>query len=183
MSELSPSLWRTCRVLANELRLKLLWKLFQNGECSMSGLADSLGLKESTASTYLRLLNSRGLIFAERRKNFVFYRLEANPIVSHAEELLEALLDCYKTFMPVKMVMFKMTAFTHSRRIDIVSALKEGDMEVGALSVRTQISLPALYRHLKKLEDRGFVLCHDQSVEICEPGDVLSKTLLKAACS
>lgn len=183
MGELSPSLWRTCRVLANEIRLKLLWKLFQNGECSMSMIADSLGLKESTASTYLRLLNSRGLILCERSRNFVFYRAEANPVVECSVTLFDALRGCYDAFMPIKMVRFKVTAFTHPRRIDIVSALKQGGMEVGPLSVKTQISPPSLYRHLKKLEARGFVMCQGQTVELRETEDNLSETLLKLACS
>lgn len=183
MTDLSPSLWRTCRVLSNETRLKLLWKLFQNGESSMSSLAESLGVKESTACTYLRLLNSRGLILSRRKRNFVFYRAEANPGVDHAEELLRALREAYDAFMPLKMVAFKMTAFTHPRRIDVVSVLRHGPMEMGGLSIRTQISPPSLYRHLRKLEARGVVRCSDQAVELCDPVDGVSGVLLKAACS
>ena len=94
-----------------------------------------------------------------------------------------ALRDSYDIFMPIKMVAFQMTAFTHERRIDILSTLEKGAMEMRGLSIATQISPPSLYRHVKKLEARNYVSYQNQSVELCAPSNRLSRTLLQAALS
>lgn len=181
MQSLHPTIWRTCRVLSNEVRIKLLWKLFQMGEASVAALGDSVGISESQASVYLRALNSRGLVVPERRQKYVFYRSEANPEVEHAEVLLHALRDCYDHFMPLEMVVSHMTAFTHPRRIDIVRALSDVAYDEQKLSIQTQISLPALYRHLRKLTDRGYVAKTDKQLHLVPQENSLSKTLLTIA--
>lgn len=179
MKDLHPTIWRTCRVLSNESRIKLLWKLFQGGEMSVSVLGDAVGLPESVASTYLRGLNSRGLILSERRQKYVFYRPEANPEVEHAERMLEALRASYEAFMPIGLVLQHLTAFTHPRRIEIVRALNEVAYDEQKLSIKTQISLPALYRHVRKLAERGYVVKKDKVLILVPQETVLAKTLLK----
>lgn len=181
MSKLHPTVWRTCRVLSNESRLKLLWRLIQEGEMSMGCLGRSVGLSNPSASVHLRALNARGLLKVERRGLYAFYSLEANEDVHHANEILSALRNCYETAMSHSQVIQLTTAFTHPRRIAIVQALSNGGMDEVALSQKSQISPEALYRHLKKLVDRGFVVKVGDVVSLKEQDSVLGKTLLNAA--
>ena len=180
MNSLHPTVWRTCRVIANETRLKLLWRLFQQGEASMGQLARSLGVKEPAASSGLRALGARGLIASERRGLYVFYKPEVNAEVEHAELILSALRSCYDEVVPFKHVIHLATAFTHVRRIDIVRVLQGGSLHEVELSLRTQISIPALHRHLRKLTARGFVSKEDGIIKLLEPPDPLAIALLGA---
>ena len=178
MSALHPTVWRTCRVLSNEHRLKLLWKLFQLGEGSVTALGAAVGLQGPVASSYLRALNARGLISSERKKKYVFYKPEANPEVEHADQMLSALRASYDAFMPLPMVAAHMTAFTHPRRLEIVRALNDGVSDELQLAVRTGISPEALYRHLRKLVDRGYVQKNGRDVQLAEQQAVLARVLL-----
>ena len=151
MKSLHPTIWRTCRVLANEVRLKMLWRLFQQRRSSMGELAAWGGISEATASKGLRSLNARGLIRAERIGKNVYYAPEANPEVEHAESILTALKKGYEQVVPYEHVIHVVTAFTHPRRVEILIVLSERSFDVPELSIRTQISVPALQRHLRKL--------------------------------
>jgi len=178
MNALHPTVWRTCRVLSNEQRLRLLWKLFQLGEGNVTALGDAVGLKEPLASDYLRALNARGLISSERRRNYVFYNPVANPEVEHAGQMLDILRDCYEDLIPMAKVTYHMTAFTHPRRLDIVRALSQGVEDEVQLSVQTRISPEALYRHIKKLDARGYVEKNGRELRLVEQRAGLSQDLL-----
>lgn len=178
MESLHPTVWRTCRVLSNTKRLQLLWKLLQVGESSVSQLGDAVGLSESAASTCLRALNTRGLILAERRKKYVFYRPEANPEVEHADRFLKMMRASFDGYMPLDLVAYHMTAFTHPRRMDIVRALNEGACDEIQLSIKTQISPQALYRHVRKLAARGYVEKGREVVSLLPQENPLARDLL-----
>jgi DNA-binding transcriptional ArsR family regulator len=181
MEKLRPTLWRTCRVLSNETRLKLLWRLMQDGEMSMGRLGASLGLSGPSASVHLRALNARGLLKVERRGLYAFYSLGANNDVEHASELVAALHVCHGNAMSYSEVMRLTTAFTHPRRITIVQALSAGGLDEVCLARTTEISPQALCRHVKKLVDRGYVKENDEMVVLKEQHLTLGQTLLKAA--
>lgn len=181
MESLHPSLWRSCRVLANEKRLRLLWELFRNGESNVSRLGAAVGLTEPVASSYLRAINSRGIILSKRKSNYVFYRAEANPEVDGASELLQGLKDAYTDYMSIEHAMKLLTAFTHERRIVIMKLLTVGEMEESELSIKAGISPQALYRHLRKLEARGYVERNKGRVSSCMPKGALAEPLLKLA--
>ncbi len=183
MDQLHPSLWRTCRVLANEKRLGLVWELFREGESSVTRLGDAVGMRNSMASAYLRAVNARGIILSRRENKYVFYRPEANPEVEGAVELLGGLRAAYEMFMPMSLVMKHLTAFTHERRIAAVQAVASGAMEESQLSVKTGISPQALYRHLKKLETRGYIQISKGMVLLSEQSHPLSSVLLTLAVS
>ena len=157
MDELRPTLWRTCRVLSNECRLRLLWRLFDNGSMNVGSLARAVGMTESGASAYLRALNARGLITAERKRLNVYYQPVSNQGVEHAAALLAALRHCHFLGESFSMVTKRTTAFTHPRRIDIARVLARGTTTWAELSITTQISQQSLFRHVRKLIDRGFV--------------------------
>jgi DNA-binding transcriptional ArsR family regulator len=181
MEELSPTLWRTCRVLSNESRLRMLWRLFESGEMSMGQLARSCGLGESSASMHLRALNARGLISAERRKLYVFYASVANSKVRHATDLLDALKACHDKSDPIPWIINQTTAFTHLRRIEIVKALSHGNLGTVDLSLKTRISPLALYRHVRKLIARGYVENNQDELCLTVQSHPLGQALLSAA--
>ncbi len=183
MSKLRPTLWRTCRVLANTTRLRLLWILFQTEGLCVADLAGLTGISEPNASNQLRALNARGLIAPRRKSLRVFYRPEANTEVEHAPTLLNALRDCCENRMPLSAVIRQATAFTHARRIAIARALAEGPASFGALHEKTGIPPSCLPHHLRKLEARGFIrrgygVYHQNS-----PGNPFGRVLKKVACS
>lgn len=183
MEELNPTLWRTCRVLSNESRLQMLMSLFEKGAVSVGQLARNSGISESSASMHLRALNSRGLISAERRKLFVFYSPVPNPAVRYAPELVDALRYCRNHADGIHWIMKQTTAFTHYRRIDIAIALSNEPMEHGQLAREARISPVALYRHIRKLMDRGYVSEEKGLYRLQSQSHPLGATLVAAATS
>lgn len=181
MNSLRPTFWRSCRALANEHRLRLLWRLFEVGGENVTALGTRIGLSESVASTYLRSLGARGLIQSERRSNFVFYRPVANPEVQHAEKLLQALRASYEAQEDLRRIIHDLTGFTHERRIAIVRSLQGKEFSDAALSVATSISPQALYRHTRKLVARGYVERDAARSRLGCPSSPLSRTLLDIA--
>jgi DNA-binding transcriptional ArsR family regulator len=183
MQNLRPTLWRTCRILANPIRLDLLRELFSDKELSVTALATCLGLSEKTAGIYLRSISARGLISSRPAGRWVFYTATANPSVDYANTLLSLVRECCKTGIANEEIIHYVTAFTHQRRIDIVGQLQEKTIAVQELSLATQISPPALHRHLRKLIDREMVERSGKHYTLKTPSNLLGKALLQAAIS
>jgi DNA-binding transcriptional ArsR family regulator len=183
MNELRPTLWRTCRVIANETRLQLLWAIFEKEGLGVADLAAICGVNGDYASSQLRALSSRGLITPTRKKLKVIYRAEANPAAVYAEELLNALRTGHAEKMSLKTVFHQATGFTHERRIYVVRALAAGPADFESLQQRTGIAVPALWRHLKKLTARGYVKEKNRFYRLGNPRNSLGKALLKIACA
>ena len=179
--KLRPTLWRTCRVIASETRLKFLWHIFAEGELPVNQLVQRTGATRPNASNQLRALSARGLITYRREKNTVIYRAEANNGVDFAPNLLEALRQCHERSMPFKTVIRQATAFTHERRIEIVRALNGRKLSFGGLQKLTVMSPAALSRHLEKLKTRGFIKRTDGLYRIVRPGNPLGRTLVDLA--
>jgi DNA-binding transcriptional ArsR family regulator len=179
MHTLHPTLWRTCRAIANEQRLKLLYALFENGEQCVFELAEKTVMSESQASIHLRALNARGLILQRRRKMRVLYRAEANHEVESASSLLDALHTCYHQKIPIPSLIRQATAFTHPRRIEIIQCIPPSGTTKDWLSEKTKISLSALSRHLKKLKLRGFVTGAHNEYYKTVPKDAFSQAILQ----
>jgi len=183
MNKLRPTLWRTCRVLASETRLRLLWSLFENKDLCVAELARRAGVSEQNASNQLRALNARGLITPRRVGLRVFYRPEPNTEVEHAQTLLDALHDCCEKKMPVTTVIRQATAFTHARRILIMRVLTGGPASFADLHEQTGIPAPSLAHHLKKLEARRFVRRGCGTYYQNTPGNSFGRILKKVACA
>jgi predicted ArsR family transcriptional regulator len=155
---LNPTLWRTCRTLANRTRLRLLRHLLLNPGLAVTEIAAELELSPAVASKYLRELNARGLLLATRRALKVFYRVSANQAVPQAVVLIKALSGVLKNDKaPIDLIYRKVTAFTHPRRVAIVACLRRGPVRLVALRRQLGISNSALQRHLHKLAARGFL--------------------------
>ncbi len=157
--ELNPTLWRTCRVLANHTRLKLFQYVLFNPRTSVHAVAAALKIKPALASKYLRELNARGLLHATRLSANVFYHVQADQSVPGINALVKALINVLKSRTGnLDHVYRKATAFTHPRRVDIAKRLRYGGpASPSDLSRELTISIPALQRHLRKLASRGFL--------------------------
>ena len=66
---LQPTLWRTCRVLANRTRLRMFHLLLHQPGQTVSAIAERLGLTVPVASQNLRALEARGLLALSRSKS------------------------------------------------------------------------------------------------------------------
>ncbi len=178
---LPPELWRSCRTVACESRLELLWNVFEQGELSVNEARLLVGLSQPCASAQLRGLADRGLLISRREDMRVIYRAEANSTMAFSGEILDALRVCYERSVSFKTIIRQATGFTHQRRIEIVRALNGRSLSFLELWGVTGMSLAALSRHLDKLERRGFVKESGAVYRIGGSGNALGRTLLKLA--
>ena len=63
---IQPTLWRTCRVVANRKRLQTLALLIRKPNQTVSAVAERMRLSVPAASQYLRALEARGLLTCRR---------------------------------------------------------------------------------------------------------------------
>ncbi|WP_367540223.1 ArsR/SmtB family transcription factor [Streptomyces globisporus] len=77
----------TLQALATPSRLHILARL-QEGPCSVSDLAEAVGMEASACSHQLRLLRNLGLVTGERQGRSIVYALYDN----HVAELLDQAL-------------------------------------------------------------------------------------------
>lgn len=179
---LAPTLWRTCRALANPIRLRLLDELFKHSDQTVSGIAARLRLPMPLASKYLREINARGLISTRRSGRSVYYQPKADHTVRGAADLLQALECCFATERhPTKTIFRQVTAFTHPRRIAIAQALQSRAQTLASLRIKTGLSLRVLSRHLRKLKSRGFVEDVGRTKRLATLHSELQRTLLSLA--
>ena len=181
---LTPSLWRTCRALANMNRLRLFCAMIDKPPQTVCSLARSCGLSDSHASQFLRQLNARGLCAVMRKSRWVFYHIEADPKVRHAHTIVQALVPALRGDTPQSHqdAFAALTAYTHPRRIAIVYALAScKSIRCAELCSLCAISGAAMERHLGKLERRGIVAARDDVISLARPVSSLARTLLAIA--
>ena len=183
MSKLRPTLWRTCRVIASETRLRLLWHIFEGEGLSVGEMGRGSGISEENASIQLRALNARGLITPHQKKNRIVYYAEANHEVEHAEELLRVLCVCCENKISFEKIIRWTTAFTHVRRIELVHLLEESNRTFVELLHVSGMSRASLFLHLNKLEARHFVVFRRGLYRLTSPKNLLGASLLKMALS
>jgi len=168
---LYPTLWRTCRVLANETRLRCFRNVLKSPGITVELVAKAVRIRECEACVSLRALQSRGLIAALRKSRWVMYYPEPDKSVVSAEDFLLAVKSAIFDQKLSDPQLFKvLTAYTHPRRIEIVRTLASSDA-IGPteLSYKADISLPALFRHLDKLEKRGVVVSNNGKYSLADP--------------
>lgn len=61
--------------LSDPVRLRIVHLLVQKGELCVCHLTDALALPQSTISRHLNTLKNAGLVAAERRGQWVYYRM------------------------------------------------------------------------------------------------------------
>lgn len=181
MRQLNPTLWRTCRVLAGQTRVKLLRQLHDRPGQSVSDLAKTVGIGVSDASQELRRLQSRGLLQAERNGARLIYRLGADPQVPSAAPLLSALKstltrtppECDRDIIPIA------TGLAHFRRITIAKALLAAPQMEVDLRGATRIPAASLNGHVRALITSGFVRRFRGLLQFYVPAHPLARTLVK----
>jgi DNA-binding MarR family transcriptional regulator len=157
-ADLRPTLWRTCRALANRRRLRLVRYVLRHPGHTVTEIADALGFTVATASEYLRVLNARGLLEAGRVDRFVCYGPGRDRSLPEAQQILQALQLVARRRKDFERHVFRQaTAFTHLRRARIIRAIEDQRLTILDLEMRTRISRRALKRHLAKLRARGYL--------------------------
>jgi DNA-binding transcriptional ArsR family regulator len=156
---LQPTLWRTCRVLANRLRLKMLGAIVRRPGQTVSAVAKQFHVRVGVASEYLRALEARSLLIARRNGRWVQYEPANGESEEPRHRLGAAVSAELKKGGKVAEKVFRLaTAFTHPRRIEVYRALRGGPATLSELKQATRIAERALLRHLEKLNARGFVV-------------------------
>lgn len=177
---LKPTLWRTCRVLANHDRLTLLCEIIRRPHQPVSELAARTQIPLPTASQYLRALNARGLLRAQRTGRWVRYRATPDVTMPETRRLLKALKRVLVTDdRPAEEVMRTLTGFTHPRRLAILKALQVGPLTYVEIQDHTGISRRAIDRHLRKLLVRGIIRREGDLLILAHPRDSLGRTLVQ----
>lgn len=176
-----PTVWRTCRMLAHLSRLACLKVIFQHPSSTVGEVAGTLGIPINQASLFLRALQARGLICAKRQSRWVRYVPLPDPLVPEAAPVLNALrLDMLYMRRAEDEIKRTLTGFTHPRRLVILAALHQySSLSIEALTAATQISRPALSRHLAKLDSRGLARYEGQGWRLAPPTNPLAETLLQ----
>ncbi|MDZ8119679.1 hypothetical protein [Pontiella agarivorans] len=121
------------------------------------------------------------MITATPKGRFVYYTPIANPSVTGAAEILNALNMAISACMTDDEIIHYITAFTHQRRITIVGKLNTLSCDPETLAVRTGISLPALLRHIEKLQARDMVSPDKSRLELRIPNNLFGHALLDTA--
>ena len=182
ISSLQPTLWRTCRVLANRTRLQMIGLLLRQPNLTVSAVAQQLKLSLPVASQYLRALEARGLLSAQRHRGRVKYQISSAPLGGAAHELIEALRRAFQRDPNPVEALFKMsTAFTQARRIELFRALKQQPQHPQQLKSSSGMPARALVRHLMKLKSRGFVEVRQGKYSVSELPEAFGRALARLA--
>ena len=157
--ELSPTLWRTCRMLTGSTRLDLLRRIIETPGQTVSDLTKAADLSETRASQELRRLQSRGLVQAERSGRWVRYRPAPDPRVPSSALLLAAMKAAMTRRAPEahEQVVRIAKAFGHERRLRMVHRLSVGPCRGAAMQYELGIPAVALARHMRLLKAGGIV--------------------------
>ncbi len=185
MGNYHPTIWRTCRVLANARRIACLKAVLKCPGSCVGEVAKLARVGESQASVALRALQARGLISARRESRWVRYFPDTDPLVPAAAPILDGVRQAtLRDGEPAKKVLRCLTAFTHPRRLALLRCLLEkGPAPFEALSQMSRISPPALYRHLRKLESRQLIHQQEEAWSLCVAHEPLADVFLKLIAS
>ena len=178
---LQPTLWRTCRVLANRTRLRIFVLLLEQPGQTVSTVAARLKLSVPVASQYLRAMEARSLLKVRRFGLRVAYRI-ADDQSGSAQGLVQALRQTFRRdSSPAETIFKQATAFTHVRRIACFRVLSGRAQTLAELRAATGISVRAIIRHINKLEARGFVVCRQNQYTVMDRSDAIGRELARLA--
>lgn len=160
---LRPTLWRTARALANAERLALFRAaVASDGTVDVSRLAAAIGLARSTASSYLRTLNARGLLAVDRRDGRVFY----GPGTDRSLPVAAAVQTSFVRYVRrqdlprdwIERALPSIRAFSHFRRLALLeNLLLNPGLSSQDLALRSRLCPPVFALHFGRLLRSGFV--------------------------
>ena len=158
MKHLNPTLWRTCRVLSGENRLRLLRSVVEQPGQNVSQLAERMLIGVSNASQELRRLQSRGLLKRSCHGRSVIYLPIPDPQVSSARPLLKALQAVWADrHADVKDVARIATGLGCERRIILVRSLSQQPRNATQLAETARTDPDNLKSHLRLLKASGWI--------------------------
>ena len=185
---LKPTLWRTARALANAERLNLLRLVaLAKGSKGVVELAVEANVSASTASTYLRALNARGLISVIRSGPYVYYGTGSDrslPVAAEIQKSFARLFamknlpkDWTSRLLPL------LQAYSHPRREAIVRLLKSVQpIRYAEFKKLSGLGETSFLRHLALLSAAGIVIRdQDGSYLLAKPGNSLASAFLNAS--
>ena len=181
MKNLNPTLWRTCKMLAGQSRVRLLRALYTQPGQSVSELGRVVGLREPATSQELRRIQSRGLLQATRRGRYLIYQMAADPQVVSAAPILKAIRESLATLPPerdIEMVNIG-NALAHERRIRLIRQLLQQPLPLGELLMNSRIPIRPFYLHLQTLQAGGFIVILERQVQLITPPHPLAKALIR----
>ena len=174
---LTPTLWRTARVLTGSIRLALLKTILEKPGLSVTDLAKPAGLSHPRASQELRRLQARGLVQAKREGRFVTYWPVPDPKVASAKPIL-ASAKVALAKRPMEENIRVAQAFGHDRRLRIVRELMKGARGATELAVAAGMPELALYRHLRVLKEGDVVRQTKTGWELANTAHPLAKAMM-----
>ncbi|NCA81729.1 MAG: ArsR family transcriptional regulator [Opitutae bacterium] len=173
---LTPTLWRTSRVLAGPTRLDLLRRILAGAGPGVSEFAAAAGLSEPRASQELRRLQARGLVQMVREGRHVTYRPVPDAKVPSAKPLLAAAKAALAK-RPDEETIRVAQAFGHDRRLRIVRELMNGPRPARELAAAAGIPEMALFRHLRPLKEGGVARRTKNGWELAPNSHPLAKAM------
>jgi predicted transcriptional regulator len=180
---LSPTLWRTCRVLSGSTRLALFRRISKNPGLSVGALARAERISLGRTSQELRRLQSRGIVSVKRTGRFVRYYPEPDPSVPSAPLVLRALQEtCARFRASADDRTARLAAgVSHEKRLAMVRALQVGPLAVHEMQAVLKIPAQTLWHHLRFLETGGWVERERGRWKLAPNDHPLAKCLLKLA--
>ena len=181
MQNLNPTLWRTCRMLSGDTRIRLLRALHEQPGRNVTELAQAVDIGLSDASQELRRIQSRGLLQPEHQGAALIYRLGADPQVASAVPLLKALKATFAAHTPDPAATIQAIAngLAHPKRIVILKSLRRSAKSVYTLQKEIRTDFRNLQRHVQTLLDSSLVYRKGRSLHFLSPTHPLVKTLVK----
>ena len=160
--KLNPTLWRTCRVLMNEIRLRLFWAVAANADrLNVTGIARLLGIPQPVATNGLRALQSRGLIGVRRERYSVYYNLSEDRSLPAATRLRDAFVSYFESQeLPPNWtdeIMVQLKAFSHFNRLAMLRRLAHGEATKADLEKSAGVVVKTVEHHLHYLSRAGLV--------------------------
>jgi predicted transcriptional regulator len=183
-NELNPTLWRTCRMLANARRLRIIHQLIDKEPQTLTQLAKACKMSVSACSQYTRHITARGLCREIRNGRFAYFDLYADPAIPYSTSLLKAVIRSVKqSKRDYKQQLAELTAYTHISRIRIVRYIAQhGVCRICEMQSGLHISKPALIRHVNKLTRRNRLQAvKTGGYQLVQPTTVLARELLSIA--
>jgi DNA-binding transcriptional ArsR family regulator len=80
-----------CKTIAHAKRLEIIDRL-RNGEMSVTGLAERMGVQSANVSQQLAILRTAGAVETRREGTTIFYRI-ANPKIFQACDLMTQVME------------------------------------------------------------------------------------------
>ncbi len=85
-----------CTVMANEKRLRILWRLGEHGEHSVGELAEALGISMTNVSQHLRIMRDQRAVLTRKAGQTVYYRLSSPKFFEGCRHIHAGLVDLYR---------------------------------------------------------------------------------------